>query len=326
MTDISSPLLEWYGKNKRALPWRDAPDAYRVWVSEIMLQQTRVQAVMGYYERFMTAFPTISTLAGAEEDRVLKLWEGLGYYSRARNLHRCAKLVKEHYGGELPADYAALLSLPGIGEYTAAAIASIAYNLPYAAVDGNVMRIHARLTASITPVQNTGYRKTVTRELSAISPEGHCGDFSSALMELGETICVPHNPRCGACPLQSNCEAYLIGRTAEYPVSAEKKPRRIEERNVLLLCRGNRIALQQRPDKGLLAKLWEFPDGDVPEGAEYCGEAVHSFTHMEWHMKGYIVRDAPEGEWQWFTAEERRQLAIPSAFRVYTALAEKLGY
>ena len=308
------------------MPWRENPDAYRVWVSEIMLQQTRIQAVMGYYERFMTAFPTLSALSDADEDLVLKLWEGLGYYSRARNLHKCAKLVMERYGGEFPADYKALRSLPGIGDYTAGAIASIAFDLPEAAVDGNVMRLHARLTANATEVQNPAYRKSVRQELSAMSPEGHCGDFTSALMELGETVCVPGTPRCEECPLRGQCEAYKRGETEKYPVMAAKKPRRVEERNVLLLLRGNRIALRKRPNRGLLAGLWEFPDGEAPENAEKCGEAVHLFTHVEWHMKGYIVPDAPDGDYQWFTQRERRELAIPSAFRCYVAVAEKLGY
>ncbi len=326
MTDITAPLLEWYGKHKRALPWRESPDAYRVWVSEIMLQQTRIQAVMGYYERFMTAFPSVEALAQAEEDAVLKLWEGLGYYSRARNLHKCAKIVTERCDGQFPADYKALRALPGIGDYTAGAIASIAFNLPEAAVDGNVMRLHARLTACPTEIQNPAYRKAVQRELSALSPAGQCGDFSSALMELGETVCLPGTPRCGECPLREPCEANKRGETALYPVMAAKKPRRVEERTVLLLLRGNRIALHKRGDKGLLAGLWEFPGGEVPEGAEMCGEAVHIFTHVEWHMKGYIVPDAPDGDYQWFTQSERRQLAIPSAFRCFAAIAEEMGY
>ena len=326
MIDLTAPLLEWYSAHKRALPWRESRDAYRVWVSEIMLQQTRIQAVMGYYERFMTAFPSVYALAAAEEDTVLKLWEGLGYYSRARNLHKCAKLIVEKYGGEFPADYKALRALPGIGDYTAGAIASIAFGLPEAAVDGNVMRLHARLTACATPVQDSAYRKEVRRELSELSPAGHCGEFSSALMELGETLCLPGTPRCEECPLKELCEAYRCGETDRYPVMAAKKPRRVEERNVLLLLRGNRIALRKRPDKGLLAGLWEFPDGEAPENAVECGEAVHIFTHVEWHMKGYVVTDAPDGDYRWFTRDERRELAVPSAFRFYLAVAEKLGY
>ena len=326
MTDITAPLLEWYGTHKRALPWRETNDAYRVWVSEIMLQQTRIQAVMGYYERFMAAFPSLRALAHAEEDAVLKLWEGLGYYSRARNLHKCARIVMERYGGAFPADYKALRALPGIGDYTAGAIASIAFGLPEAAVDGNVMRLHARLTANPTPVQDTSYRKAVCAELSALYPMGRCGDFTSALMELGETVCVPGTPRCEDCPLSALCAACQRGETELYPVMAAKKPRRVEERNVLLLLRGNRIALRKRPDRGLLAGLWEFPDGEAPENAEECGEAVHVFTHVEWHMKGYIVPDAPDGDYQWFTRNERRELAVPSAFRFFLGVAEKMGY
>ncbi len=326
MTDFSAPLLEWYSAHKRALPWREEPDAYRVWVSEIMLQQTRIGAVMGYYERFMTAFPSVEALAAATEDQVLKLWEGLGYYSRARNLHKCAKILVEQYGGRFPADQQALRALPGIGDYTAAAIASLAFGLPAAAVDANVMRLHARLTACGTEIQNTAYRKRVERELSALSPAGRCGDFTSALMELGETVCLNASPRCGACPLGAYCEAYKRSETERYPVRAKKKARRVEERNVLLLLRDNRIALRQRGERGLLARLWEFPDGVPPAGAEFCGEAVHIFTHVEWHMKGYIVPDAPAGDYQWFTRDERRALAIPSAFRAYVKVAEEMGY
>ncbi|MBQ0134769.1 MAG: A/G-specific adenine glycosylase [Clostridiales bacterium] len=326
MIDLTAPLLEWYGKNKRALPWRESRDAYRVWVSEIMLQQTRIQAVMGYYERFMTAFPTVEALAAAPEEALLKLWEGLGYYSRARNLHKCAKEVVSRYGGRFPADVKALRALPGIGDYTAGAIASIAFDLPAAAVDGNVLRVHARLTADSTPVSDTSHRKAVARELAELYPAGHCGDFTSALMELGETVCLPGAPRCAACPLQTLCEANARGETELYPVMGEKKPRRIEARNVLLLLRGNRIALRKRPEKGLLAGLWEFPDGEVPENAEFCGEAVHIFTHVEWHMKGYILRDAPEGDYRWFTREERQALTLPTAFRFYTAIADSLGF
>ena len=326
MTDITAPLLEWYSEHRRALPWRENPDAYRVWVSEIMLQQTRIQAVMGYYERFMTAFPTLSALASAEEDLVLKLWEGLGYYSRARNLRKCAKIVMEKYDGVFPSDYKTLRSLPGIGDYTAGAIASIAFGLPVAAVDGNVMRLHARLTANPTEVQNAAYRKAVREELSSLYPAGRCGDFTSALMELGETVCVPGTPHCDTCPLSSSCGAFQRGETDRYPVMAAKKPRRVEERNVLLLLRGDRIALRKRPDRGLLAGLWEFPDGDVPGNAQPCGEAVHIFTHVEWHMKGYIVPDAPDGDYRWFTQRERQELAIPSAFRYFVGVAERMGF
>lgn len=326
MIDFSAPLLEWYSVNKRALPWRENNDAYHVWVSEIMLQQTRVGAVMAYYERFMAAFPTLEALSQAEEDRVLKLWEGLGYYSRARNLLRCAMEVVERYAGVFPQDIKELRSLPGIGEYTAAAIASLAFNLPYVAVDANVMRIHARLTACQTPVENPAYKKEVARELSALSPVLHGGDFSSALMELGETVCISTTPRCSLCPLQAYCQAFQRGETALYPQKSTKKQRRIEERNVLLLLQDNRIALRQRGDKGLLARLWEFPDGAPPIDAQPCGEAVHIFTHVEWHMKGYVVHNAPDGDYQWFTQEERQALAIPGAFRAFVKVAEKMGY
>ena len=289
-TDFSAPLLLWYGQLKRDLPWRRDPTPYRGWVSESMLQQTRIDAARSYYERFMAAFPTVQSLAAADEDTVLKLWEGLGYYSRARNLHAAAKRVTEEYGGEFPSDFASLRALPGVGDYTAAAIVSIAFNLPEGAVDGNVMRLLSRLERCGESIAAPAYRKRVRAALRAMSPAGRCGDFTSALMELGEVVCTPGVPHCAQCPLSSLCAAHAAGEEALYPVIPPKKQRRVEERNVLLLLCGDKVALRRRPATGLLARLWEYPDGPAPAGAEPCGEA------------------------------------IPTAFRVYSAILDKLGH
>ena len=328
MLDFSRPLLAWYKVNKRDLPWRRDATPYRVWVSEIMLQQTRIEAVRDYFERFTAAFPTVEALAAAEEDAVLKLWEGLGYYSRARNLHKCAKLVVSEYGGAFPRTAAELKRLPGIGDYTAGAIASIAFGEPESAVDGNVVRVLSRLE-NCADTADEKLRARYRAELKAISPPGECGAFTSALMELGETVCTPGTPACGRCPLAEVCAGCAAGRAGELPVLPAKRPRRIEERRVLLLICGGRTAVRRRPEKGLLAGLWELPNDTVPEppaGGEPCGEAVHVFTHVEWRMRGYILRcDKELPGFTWVTGEERRPLAIPRAFRYYLGILEEMG-
>ena len=329
MTDLAPALLSWYENSKRPLPWRENVTAYRVWVSEIMLQQTRIEAARGYFTRFMEAFPTVQALAAAREDEVLKLWEGLGYYSRARNLHACAKIVSEKYGGAFPADAAALRALPGIGDYTAGAVASIAFGLPEPAVDGNVVRVLSRFTACGEPADEK-LRRRYREELRALYRGRPAGELTSALMELGETVCLPGAPRCADCPLSGLCLARAQGNAADYPVLPEKRPRRVERRRVLLMVCGGRTAFRRRPEKGLLAGLWELPNDlcpEPPEGGEPCGEAKHAFTHVEWHMKGYILRPArQEGEGLvWLTREERQKLAVPSAFRVWLAVLDEMG-
>ncbi len=329
MTDPAPALLSWYEKNKRPLPWRENVTAYRVWVSEIMLQQTRIEAARGYFTRFMAAFPTVEALAAADEDEVLKLWEGLGYYSRARNLHACAKIVVERYGGAFPADAAALRALPGIGDYTAGAVASIAFGLPEPAVDGNVVRVLSRFTACGEPADEK-LRKRFREELRELYRGRPAADLTSALMELGETVCLPGTPRCGDCPLAELCLAHAQGREALFPVLPEKRPRRIEQRRVLLMVCGDRTAFRRRPERGLLAGLWELPNDlcpDPPEGGEPCGEAKHVFSHVEWHMTGWLLRvDHMEGDGLvWVTREERRRLAVPAAFRAWLAVLDELG-
>ena len=330
MENFSRPLVDWYKKEARPLPWREEPTPYRVWVSEIMLQQTRIEAAREYFNRFTRAFPTVEALAAAELDDVLKLWEGLGYYSRARNLHKCAKTVCEEYGGVFPADAAALRALPGIGDYTAGAIASIAYGLPEPAVDGNVLRVLARMECFGESIGSDKVKKRFREVLRAIYPAGDCGAFTSALMELGETICTVGTPDCARCPVAAHCEAHRRGEETLYPVLPEKKPRRIENRRVLLLLCGDTVAVRRRESTGLLASMWELPNDlspDVPQNGVPCGEAVHVFSHVEWHMRGYIVRcEERLSDYVWVTKAEREALAMPTAFRYYRKKLEEMGY
>lgn len=330
MQKLVQPLLDWYKKNARRFEWREDITPYKVWVSEIMLQQTRIEAARGYFTRFMTAFPTVEALANADLDDVLKLWEGLGYYSRARNLHKCAKTVCEKYGGIFPGEVAELRALPGIGDYTAGAVASLAYGKPAPAVDGNVLRVYARLNRCEENVGEEKVRKRVREELCALYPAGECAAFTSAWMELGEVVCTPGMPDCGNCPLAALCEAHKAHKETDYPVLPPKKPRRTESRRVLLLLCGDKCAVRKRPEKGLLAGLWELPNDEeatVPAGAEACGEAVHIFSHVEWHMRGYILRVKEESpDYVWVNREERLSKAIPTAFRYYLNVLDKLGY
>lgn len=329
------PLLAWYEENKRSLPWRLDPTPYHVWVSEIMLQQTRVAAVLDYYRRFLERFPTVADLAGAEEDALMKCWQGLGYYSRARNLQRAAQVIMTDYGGVFPGDYAAIRSLPGVGDYTAGAVASIAFGLPYPAVDGNVLRVVSRLTADRREITLPAVKREVTAALSAVMPLKAPGDFNQALMELGATVCLPNGaPLCQSCPARAFCRAHRTVDELDFPVKPEKKPRRVEERRVYLLFYQGRVALRQRPAKGLLAGLWEFPnalEGEplplVLPTLDFVGTARHIFTHIEWRMTAYAAPlprpDLPPG-WVW---AGRRELAerypIPNAFRSLIETVEK---
>lgn len=342
---IVSPLLQWYDTNKRKLPWRDDPTPYRVWVSEIMLQQTRVEAVKPYFERFLNELPDLEALARASEDRLLKLWEGLGYYSRVRNLKKAAKVVMEQYGGVLPGDAKELKKLPGIGEYTAGAIASIAYGRPEPAVDGNVLRVLARLTADERDIREPMVKRLAAENLREIYPAGRCGDFTQALMELGATVCLPNGaPLCGQCPLASSCAAQRENRQSSLPVVSPKPARRTEEKTVFLILHGGKAALQKRPEKGLLAGLWEFPwaPGNLSEqeaqkvlkawgcsevGLDRLPAAKHVFTHVEWRMTGYLARAtgyAPGFYWAGREDFDTR-CALPSAYKKYLGILQSLG-
>ena len=331
------PLLEWYRDNARRLPWRDEPTPYHVWLSEVMLQQTRVAAVLGYYDRFLAEAPDIAALAALPEDRLMKLWQGLGYYSRARNLQKAAELVVERYGGQFPADYAAVRALPGVGDYTAGAICSIAFGQAIPAVDGNVLRVYARLCGDGGDVTTPQMRRKVTKKLERVIPLQEAGTFNQALMELGATVCLPNGaPLCTRCPARDFCAALAQGRVDELPSKAPKRPRRVEERTVWLIFRHDRVALRRRPDLGLLAGLWEFPHelGDRPlppewriaaRSDQYAGQAGHAFTHIEWHMTLRTVEawtdKLPPG-WVWADkAELEREYAVPSAFERALELA-----
>ena len=336
------PLLDWYRNNARDLPWRRTRDPYRIWVSEIMLQQTRVAAVLGYYARFLETFPTVEALAAAPEDRLMKLWEGLGYYSRARNLQRAARLVAER--GAFPDTRAGLLELPGVGDYTASAIASAAFGRREAAVDGNVLRVYARLTDCHDDVSDPGVKKAVRARVQEMFPEEEADVrvFNQALMELGATVCGPNGPpRCLLCPVRDFCLGQARCTAETLPVKKPKKARRVEEKTVFLLLRNGETALRKRPGTGLLAGLWEFPnvEGSLDESA--AGKiladwglepkvwrsrlaAKHIFTHVEWHMTGYVLEVSGEGppEFLWTGSLESR--AVPSAFARYSAEAARL--
>ncbi len=335
-------LLHWFDYNARILPWREKSGPYEVWISEIMLQQTRVEAVKGYFDRFIEALPDFRSLACVSEEKLLKLWEGLGYYNRARNLQKAARVVVEEYDGALPADYDRLLKLPGIGPYTAGAIASIAYGLAVPAVDGNVLRVAKRLAGSYDDITKESVRKELQEELMMIMPKDRPGDFNQALMELGATVCLPNGkPLCEKCPIMHLCRAFRQDITAELPVKSPKKERRIEERTILLLEYESRLGIRRRPDQGLLAGLWELPAlpgqrtkeevlaklkewGMRPEAIEAVGQAKHIFTHIEWHMLGYRVQlqrleaEGKDRELTWADSQElKEKYALPNAFQKF---------
>lgn len=342
---IAKPLLQWYDNGRRILPWRENPLPYYVWLSEIMLQQTRVEAVKPYFDRFIQKAPDIGTLAGLEEEKLVKLWEGLGYYNRVRNLQRAAQVIMEEYGGELPSEYEQLIKLPGIGSYTAGAVASIAYGKAIPAVDGNVLRVLSRLRMDDADILAQKTKTRVETELLAIMPADRPGDFNQALMELGATVCLPNGePKCGQCPWQNFCQAHLAGRWQEFPKKKSKKARSIEEKTVLIIKDEERAAFYKRPEKGLLAGMYGFPmlEGfwTEKEVLQYLkeiglkiiriqpiGEAKHIFSHKEWHMKGYAVRvdelertadnELVEG-WIFIDRKEARErYPIPSAYAAY---------
>ncbi len=332
---LPGALLPWYDSHARVLPWRSLPTAYRVWISEIMLQQTRVEAVLPYFERFLAVMPTVEALAGADEGTLLKLWEGLGYYSRARNLQKAARVVVERFGGELPRDPTDLLTLPGIGPYTAGAIASIAHGVAVAAVDGNVLRVATRLTASGADVAQPAVRRAVEALMAAAMPADRPGDFNQALMDLGATVCLPNGqPRCEDCPAAALCTGRALGVAATLPVKAAKAPRRVERRTVLAVVGEQGLLLRQREPRGLLAGLWELPGVEGWQGPDevaavaacwgltVTGQAaplpdvLHVFSHVEWLIKAWRVEahgDPPDG-WCWADRAALAELAVPSPF------------
>ena len=332
-------LLRWYAAGHRDLPWRQDREPYHIWLSEIMLQQTRVEAVRGYYARFLAELPDIAALAACEERRLTKLWEGLGYYSRVRNLQKAAQVIVSQHGGVFPADYAAIRALPGVGDYTAGAVASICFDRPTPAVDGNVLRVLARVTEDPSPVTKQSVKKSyelLLRPVYEANP-GRRGELTQALMELGACVCVPNGaPKCALCPLQGFCRAKMNGSWDTLPVKEAKKPRRQEQLTVFFLSCGSRYAVRRRPDTGLLAGLWELPNtegtltaqqalslleqwGLQPEQLQKVIERTHVFTHVEWHMRCCYVRVAePGGDFTWVDgAEFSRSIALPTAFRMF---------
>ena len=337
LKQIPPLLLQWYDGSARVLPWREDPTPYRVWVSEIMLQQTRVEAVKPFYQRFLEAFPTVKALAEAPEDKLLKMWEGLGYYNRVRNLQRAAQVVVERYGGQVPASFEELRALPGIGEYTAGAIASIAFQLPVPAVDGNVLRVISRVLARFDNILDPKVKRRMEGEIREILPQ-RVGDFNQSLMELGAMVCLPGGPpKCLVCPLQGLCRGYAQGVAEELPVKTKPKPRKKQARTLFLLfSQEGRVALRRRPEQGLLAGLWELPGTEgalsreeavawlaaqgVPVGELSPGpEAKHVFSHVEWHMGSWVAQNVEEVPgFVWVTREElRREYALPSAFKAF---------
>lgn len=336
---IAQPLLHWFWANHRVLPFRSDPTPYHVWVSEIMLQQTRVAAAVPYYERFVQELPDIPALAACEEERLLKLWEGLGYYSRVRNLQKAARIVCEQYGGQLPGDLAALKKLPGIGDYTAGAIASIGFDIPAPAVDGNVLRVFARLYNDEGDIMQPAVKAATTKKVMAQQPAEAPGDFNQALMELGALVCTPGQPDCAACPLQALCLGRQSGNPARLPQKAPKKARKKCE---LTLClaqdAAGRWLLQKRGGQGVLAGLWQPPvlaEETLDEKKALAAaqkllpaavllkekplKAKHIFTHLEWHMTAYVMAvpctPPPEGCVWASPAQLEQEYTLPGAFK-----------
>ena len=337
MPDRIAPLLlSWYDQHARTLPWRGIQDPYRTWVSETMLQQTRVETVIGYYERFLNRFPTVAALADAPEDDVLKMWEGLGYYSRARNLHKGAKQVMAEFGGNIPSETDVLRKISGIGPYTAGAVASIAFGRPVPAVDGNVIRVVSRLRGIREHVGIPSVRRTLEAAAAELVPAARPGDFNQAMMDLGATICVPGTPSCERCPLQGECDAFAAGDAEELPVLPRKNPPRTIHYAVCLIFSGERVLMRQRTET-LLQGLWVFPmvEGEptlrqLPSGVkklmklavadvQSVGDAKHVFTHQIWQMKLYTMHvaedeKAPDG-YNFIPVKTMSALTVPTAVK-----------
>lgn len=339
MAQLTQPLLSWYPGHARDLPWRKNRQPYRVWLSEIMLQQTRVEAVKGYYQRFLETFPDIPALANAKQDQVNKCWEGLGYYSRAANLRKAAQVIVEQYGGAFPETWEEVRQLPGVGDYTAGAVCSICYDLPTPAVDGNVLRVAARIQDSFCEIDRPEQKAAVTRSLEQVyrNIPGQCGTMTQALMELGATVCLPNGqPRCEVCPLAELCLGKQYGDTMRLPQRTEKKPRRKEQYTVFVLCCDGKYAVRKRTAKGLLHGLWEYPNVSgictteeaiaqvsrwqcKPLDLTQTAERKHIFTHVEWELYGvYLTCGRQDEQFVWKTAAEiAAEISLPTAFRQF---------
>ncbi|WP_303862348.1 A/G-specific adenine glycosylase [Alkalibaculum bacchi] len=344
--EFQNKLLDWYDENRRILPWREEPSAYKVWISEIMLQQTRVDTVIPYFLKFMEDIPSIFTLANISEDKLLKLWEGLGYYSRAKNLKKAAQVLLEEYNGQMPSDKKDLQSLPGIGPYTSGAIASIAFGQKEPAMDGNVLRIVSRITVNTGDIKNRKVKADIEQIVIDVLPENRVGDFNQALMDLGATICIPNGaPKCSICPLSGFCEGHNKGIAETLPVKTAKKKRNIEKKTIFVLNYGDQFALKRRPNKGLLSKLWEYPnvDGFATEkdvrllmkswgfltgSLLELNNSKHLFSHIEWHMKAYYIKVEAvqrDNDFVWASKKEiKEKYSIPTAFKEYTKWVQHL--
>ena len=333
---LPEAVLTWYDRSHRELPWRQDREPYHIWLSEIMLQQTRVEAVKGYYSRFLQALPAIADLAACDDDALHKLWEGLGYYSRVRNLKKAAQVILERHGGIFPGEYGAIRALPGIGDYTAGAICSICFDSPTPAVDGNVLRVISRLNDDPTPIDTDAHKKAVRAALEEIYP-ARAGDFTQALMELGATVCGPNRePDCENCPCREFCLGCARGTAGKLPVKGEKKERKCQKLTVFIFSCDGKYALEKRQNTGLLAGLWQFPNisghlsvQEAISQAERMGlqprqilrtvERSHIFTHIQWDMQGiYLEVACPVKEYQWMDPQTiRTQAALPTAFRQF---------
>ena len=333
---LPEAVLTWYDRSHRELPWRQDREPYHIWLSEIMLQQTRVAAVKGYYSRFLQALPAIADLAACDDDALHKLWEGLGYYSRVRNLKKAAQVILERHGGIFPGEYGAIRALPGIGDYTAGAICSICFDFPTPAVDGNVLRVISRLNDDPTPIDTDAHKKAVRAALEEIYP-ARAGDFTQALMELGATVCGPNRePDCENCPCREFCLGCARGTAGKLPVKGEKKERKCQKLTVFIFSCDGKYALEKRQNTGLLAGLWQFPNisghlsvQEAISQAERMGlqprqilrtvERSHIFTHIQWDMQGiYLEVACPVKEYQWMDPQTiRTQAALPTAFRQF---------
>lgn len=326
-------LLEWYSKNKRDLPWRHTSDSYKIWISEVMLQQTRVEAVKEYYERFLSYLPTIRALANVSEDELLKLWEGLGYYSRARNLKKCAEKVVSLGYTSLPSDESLIKSLPGIGPYTASAILSIAYKQCTPAIDGNVLRILSRIYEDDRDMLKKSVQEEYRRLLASFMKEEYARDFTEGFIELGALVCIPHGmPKCLECPFSKICSSYQHDTMLQFPVKQNKKERKIEEKTVFVFQYQNRYLIQKRSNTGLLASLYEFPNVEskftLEEVFSYLqeqkysfldvvsiGEFRHIFSHVEWHMRAYVVGLKKKIKGTFVSKEDIEMIySLPTAF------------
>lgn len=333
---FQTALLTWYDHSKRILPWRDNPNPYHVWISEIMLQQTRVETVIPFFHRFIEACPTIADLAQIDDDKLNKLWEGLGYYSRARNLKKAAKMITDKFDSEIPTNQLDLESLPGIGSYTSGAILSIAFNQKYTAVDGNVLRVFARLTANTSNIKDPQTKKAIRSVVEELLPSKRVGDFNQALMEIGATVCKPNGaPDCIRCPLIQFCEGQQKNLLDIIPMKQVKATRRKEQRTVFVIKYNNQYLLEQRPEKGLLAGLYQFPNvehhlslEDVTlmfpnaKTVQKIASSKHIFSHIEWNMIGYFIEmNQPLETYVYSTIQEMESVySIPTAFQTYKRL------